>query len=108
MDIFQAIADPTRRNIVSQLMHNPAKSITSLCENQSISRQAVSKHLKILVNANIVTTQQRGRHSLHTLNPQPLKEIAHWLKPYAELWDQRLDNLQTYLKEQQEGEQHDK
>jgi DNA-binding transcriptional ArsR family regulator len=72
MNIFQAIADPTKRSIVAQIKNNPAQSITSLCENQAISRQALSKHLKILVDANIVTTQQNGRHSIHTLNPQPL------------------------------------
>jgi DNA-binding transcriptional ArsR family regulator len=108
MDIFQAIADPTRRSIVAQLIKQPAQSITHLCENQSINRQAISrqaitKHLKILINADVIRTEQNGRHSLHTLNPEPLKEIADWLAPIAKLWDQRLANLQTYLKDQQEG-----
>ena len=108
MDIFQAIADPTRRSIVAHLKNVPDQSITHLSENQSISRQAISrqaisKHLKILIDADIITKKKQGRHSLHTLNPEPLKEIAYWLAPYAELWDQRLSNLQTFL-----GEQHDK
>jgi DNA-binding transcriptional ArsR family regulator len=103
MDIFQAIADPTRRSIVAQLKNNSAQSLANLCVNQSISRQAISKHLKILVDADIVITKKKGRNSLHTLNPIPLKEIAHWLEPFAILWDQRLSNLQSYL-----GEQHEK
>jgi len=108
MDIFQAIADPTRRELVAQLKNNPSQSITRLCKNQSISRQAVTKHLKILINANIVISEKKGRHSLHTLNPQPLKEIADWLAPIANMWNQRLANLQSYLKENPDGEQHDK
>lgn len=103
MDIFQAIADPTRRSIVAHLKNVPDQSITDLSENQSISRQAVSKHLKILIEVDIIIAKKNGRQSLHTLNSQPLKEIAYWLEPYAELWDQRLSNLQIFL-----GEQHDK
>lgn len=102
MDIFYALADPTRRNIISELRLLNNQSITQLTNNQSITRQAITKHLNILTRVGIVKIIWKGREKHHSLNPDSLKELADWLKPYARLWDQRLDQLTEFLGENNE------
>jgi len=102
MDVFQALADPNRRNIVSQLKHNYELSISEINQKHHISRQALTKHLNKLVMAGIIVKRKQGKTSLHSLNPQPLKVVADWLQPYARLWDQRLENLKEFTELQQQ------
>ncbi len=99
MDIFKAMADPIRRDILACLKESPKQSISDLTRHHKITRQAVTKHLNILVDAGVVNTHVMGKNRLHQLNPEPLKEMASWLAPYAKLWDQRLANLKTFLGE---------
>ncbi len=100
MDIFQALADPNRRHIMGQLQHSRELSITDLCQDHQMSRQALTKHLNKLVQAGLITKRQAGKQRLHRLNPMPLKEVADWLQPYAALWDQRLDQLKQFVEDQ--------
>jgi DNA-binding transcriptional ArsR family regulator len=81
--VFDALADEHRRAILDRLRQRNGLTLTQLCEKQQISRQAITKHLKILENANLVLAQRRGRVRLHFLNPVPINAIAmRWLKQF--------------------------
>ncbi|MBS1615403.1 MAG: winged helix-turn-helix transcriptional regulator [Bacteroidetes bacterium] len=101
-DIFQAIADPTRRAIIA-LIALQAMTPNSLAENFQTTRQAVSKHLRILSECDLVRQEQQGREIYYSLELEKLKEIDQWLVPYRKIWEDRfnqLDNLLQHLKNQ--------
>lgn len=91
--IFSAIADPTRRDIISMLMQQPT-AVHDLAERFEISRPAVSKHLRILKNASLVTEMKQGRQRIYTTNPAPLKEVQAWLRSF---WGERLRALKDFV-----------
>jgi DNA-binding transcriptional ArsR family regulator len=81
--VFMALADEHRRLILDRLRHRNGQTLTELCDKQEISRQAVTKHLKVLEGANLVLAQRRGRQRLHYLNPVPINAVAmRWLKQF--------------------------
>jgi len=96
-DVFQAIADPTRRAILS-LLALQAMTPNAMAEHFSSSRQAVSKHIKILTECQLVKQKQTGREIYYHFNPQKMKEVDKWLQPFRELWEDRFDQLDTVLK----------
>jgi DNA-binding transcriptional ArsR family regulator len=98
-DVFQAIADPTRRSILSILAQQEMTPNT-LAEHFDSSRQAVSKHLKILTECALVKQQQSGREIYYYFNPKKLKEVDKWLGPFRTLWEDRFSQLDTVLKNQ--------
>jgi DNA-binding transcriptional ArsR family regulator len=104
MDVFAAVADPTRRSLLEHLRANGPLSITALCEPFSMSRQAVTKHLAVLKEAGLIAVTPRGRERIHSLQLEPLKAMEDWLAPYSEAWDERLDRLKHHLN----GEDHDR
>ena len=78
--VFKALADPTRRQLLDSLRAQNGQTLGELCQNAEMTRQAVTKHLKILEAANLVATQKNGREKLHYLNPVPIHEIAdRWI-----------------------------
>lgn len=91
--IFQAIADPTRRQLLLKL-RNKRLSISQLAEDVPMSRNAVVKHLQQLENATLVTTEKKGREKLYSLNAEGLKKVQDWLAIFDEFWDEKLDALQ--------------
>jgi DNA-binding transcriptional ArsR family regulator len=97
MDVFHAVADPTRRLILSSLREKGPLSITALSAPLPISRQAVTKHLDILEAADLVESSIQGRERIHHLKAEPLRALEDWLAPYAEAWDERLARLKTHL-----------
>jgi len=97
-DIFQAIADPTRRAILG-LLALQAMTPNALAEHFGSSRQAVSKHIKILTECEVVKQQQSGREIYYHFNPQKMKEIDLWLDRFRQLWEDRLDQLEDVLKD---------
>lgn len=97
-DIFQAIADPTRRAILT-LIALQAMTPNALAEHFDTSRQAVSKHVKILTECQLVEQQQSGREIYYYLNPKKMKEVDEWLEPFRKLWDTRFNQLDTILKQ---------
>lgn len=102
-EVFKALADETRRLLLDRLFAGNGQTLTELCEHLDMTRQAVSKHLAILENANLVVTVRRGREKLHYLNPVPIHEIyARWIGKYEH---NRLEAIQT-LKKRLEDE-HD-
>jgi DNA-binding transcriptional ArsR family regulator len=81
--VFRALADPVRRQLLDSLQAQNGQTLGELCEGREMSRQAVTKHLLILEEANLVATQKRGREKLHYLNPVPIHEIAErWIGKY--------------------------
>lgn len=96
-DVFQAIADPTRRSILGMIARKPMTP-NAVSEHFDSSRQAVSKHLQILVECNLVRQKQNGREIYYHFNPRKLKEIDNWLEPFRQMWDERFDSLDRVLK----------
>ena len=95
--LFAALGDPTRLALVVRLSSGGPESISRLSESADVSRQAVTKHLDILVAAGLVTKRAQGRNRLHALCPEPLREVEDWLAPYAAAWDERLKRLRFHL-----------
>lgn len=95
-DVFQAIADSTRREMLMLLSHKemPLNEIT---DKFPITRTAVSKHLHVLLEAELVTSQKIGRETRYSLSPLPLLELKQWLAFYDKFWDNKLDNLKNIL-----------
>lgn len=90
-DVFKALADEGRRDLLDSLFEKNGQTLTDLTALLNMSRQAVSKHLKILEDANLVTIHWQGREKLHYLNPVPIAEIVHrWVGRFEEA---RLENL---------------
>jgi DNA-binding transcriptional ArsR family regulator len=105
-DIFQAIADPTRRAIIA-LIALQAMTPNTLAEHFHSSRQAVSKHLRILTECELVTQEQKGREIYYSLEIEKLKEIDEWLAQVQEIWEanyKRLDALLAELKQKKKQE----
>lgn len=96
-DVFAALADPVRRDLLDRLRCSGSQSLGQLAAPYSISRQAVTKHLDSLEESGLVTVTRRGRERLHRLNPAPLEELDDWLRPYVEAWDRRLERLERHL-----------
>jgi DNA-binding transcriptional ArsR family regulator len=94
--VFRAVADPTRRAILDRLRAGPAP-VNELASAFEQSRPAISKHLRILREARIVSEQRQGRERLYRLEPTELKEISEWILPYRRFWQVSLGNLKTYL-----------
>lgn len=102
--VFKALADPGRRLLLDRLHANNGQSLGQLCEHLDMSRQAVTKHLNLLEDANLVVTIRQGREKLHYLNPVPIQEIAdRWIGKYEQ---GRLRAL-AELKKRLEGETND-
>jgi len=95
-DIFQAIADPTRRAILG-LLALQAMTPNAVAEHFNSSRQAVSKHIQILTECEAVKQQQSGREIYYHFNPQKMKEIDQWLDTFRKQWEGRFDELDNIL-----------
>ena len=95
-DIFQAIADPTRRAIIA-LIAMQAMTPNALAEHFNTSRQAVSKHIKILTECELVKQEQQGREIYYSLQIQKMKEIDTWLDQFRKLWETQFDQLDKVL-----------
>jgi len=95
-DIFQAIADPTRRAIIV-LIAWQAMTPNAIAEHFDTSRQAVSKHLRILTECDLVKQEQRGREIYYTLEVEKMKQIDQWLDQFRKIWETRFDQLDTLL-----------
>ena len=95
-DVFQAIADPVRRDIIELLSDTPL-TVNEVANNFEISRPAISKHLKILHECEIIDYNQVGRERLCTIQPQKLIPAFLWIKQYNKLWEDRIDSFEDYI-----------
>ena len=97
--VFEAVADPTRRQLLDRLRTEGGLSLNALAAGLPITRQAVTKHLDALTAAGLVRVTRRGRERLHQLDGEPLRDVATWLAPYAAEWDRRLARLERHLED---------
>lgn len=95
-DVFQAIADPTRREIIHLIARKPL-NLNSVAENFSVSRPAISKHIKILTECGLIEIKPQGRERFCEAKLEKLNEVSDWVEQYRELWNTRLDALEDYL-----------
>jgi DNA-binding transcriptional ArsR family regulator len=97
-DIFHAIADPTRRNILS-LLATKAMTPNSIAEHFDTTRQAVSKHIRVLTECEAIDQKRTGREIYYYFNPGKMKEIDQWIEPFRQHWEDRFDQLDKILKD---------
>lgn len=95
-DVFQAIADPTRRDIINLIAK---KSLTpnAVADNFDVSRQAISKHIKILTECGLIMISQQGRERYCYIQAEKLNEVTDWISDFRKIWDKRFDKLDTIL-----------
>lgn len=99
-DVFQAIADPTRRAIITMVAMQ-AMTPTAIAKNFDSSRQTISKHIQILTECEILEQEQKGREIYYYLNPDGIKAIADFIEPFRQLWDDRFNKLESIMKKHQ-------
>jgi DNA-binding transcriptional ArsR family regulator len=95
-DVFQAIADPTRRKIIDLVSRQPL-NITALAQYFDISRPAISQQIKILNECGLINIRKEGRETFCHIQPNELKKIADWASRYAGLWEDRIDSFEKYV-----------
>jgi DNA-binding transcriptional ArsR family regulator len=96
-DVFQAIADPTRRAIITMVAMQ-AMTPGAIAEEFNSSRQTISRHIQILTECDILTQELSGREIYYHLNPQKIKEIADFIEPFRKFWDDRFSKLESVMK----------
>src|SRR5262245_35612890 len=100
-DVFKALADPTRRSLLDELYKEDGQTLSALEQRLPMTRFGVMKHLKLLEDAGLVTTQRRGREKLHFLNPVPIRLVHdRWVSKYAEPWAAALSGLKRHFEEE--------
>jgi DNA-binding transcriptional ArsR family regulator len=104
-DVFQAIADPTRREIIKMIAYEPL-NLNAVAEHFPISRPAISKHIKILTECGLVTVKQQGRERFCEANLKPLREVSGWVEQCSMFWTKKLDALEQYLEKEKRSVKH--
>ena len=97
-DVFQAIVDPTRREIINMIAHHPL-NINAVAENFEVSRTAIYKHIKMLTECGLVVITQFGRERYCEARLEKLTEVLDWVEQYRKIWTERFDSLENYLDE---------
>ena len=95
--VFAALGDPTRLALVTQLGDGSRRSIAQLSDGRPLSRQAISKHLRVLENARIVRSERAGRESLYVLNPKPIDDARRYIERVSAQWDAALSRLKALV-----------
>lgn len=106
-DVFQAIADPTRRAILGMLAIQ-SLTLNAIAENFDISRPAISKHVKVLTECGLITMKQQGRERYCEIKFEKLNEVYIWVEQYKQFWENKLDTLEIYLSKIQNEKKHGK
>lgn len=106
-DVFQAIADPTRRAILG-LLAVQSLTLNAVAENFDVSRPAISKHVKLLEECGLIKIKQQGRERYCEAKLDKLNEVSHWVEQYRQFWEKKLDGLELYLETLKKERQHGK
>jgi DNA-binding transcriptional ArsR family regulator len=106
-DVFQAIADPTRRQIIDIIAKQPL-NLNSVAEKFDMSRQAVSLHIKILEECGLITVKQHGRERYCEVKLDKLNKVSVWVDQYKEYWERKLDSMEKYLNKLQKNKSNAK
>src|SRR3569623_236307 len=96
-DVFQAIADPTRRDIINLIAVNPL-NLNSIADNFDVSRPAISQHIKILMECGLINIKKKGRERYCEVRAEPLNQVSAWITQFHKLWSERFDRLEDILK----------
>ena len=102
-ETFTALADPTRRAIVARLAEGDA-TVTELAKPFPVSLPAISRHLKVLERAGLISRNRSAQSRPSSLLPEPLQEATAWMETYREMWESRMDRLDEHLREIQKGQ----
>lgn len=97
--VLAALADPTRMRLIERLRRRPRQSITALGVGEAVTRQAVTKHLRVLADAGLVRDLKSGRERLWELDPRPLGQVSAWIDALRAEWEARFDRLEAWLDE---------
>lgn len=97
-DVFQAIADPTRRQIINLIAHK-SMNLNAIAVNFDMSRPAISQHIKILTECGLISIKQQGRERYCEASLQQLSQVSSWIEQYRKLWDERFDAIENILDE---------
>jgi DNA-binding transcriptional ArsR family regulator len=100
MDVFRALADPTRRRIV-EVLRAGEQQVNDLVEQAGVHQSGVSRHLRILAESGFVSMRPDGQRRLYGLKPGPFRDLEGWLSPYRRLWEARLDRFEAVLEKAQ-------
>ncbi len=100
MDMFSALGEPTRRNIIELLAASGQLSSTDISNKFHISSPAISQHLKVLREANLVRVEKRAQQRIYSINPASVHELEDWIKKLTKLWEERYDALDRVLEEE--------
>ena len=106
-DVFQAIADPTRRAILG-LLAAQTLTLNAVAENFNTSRPAISKHVKVLTECGLITIKQQGRERYCEAKLDKLNEVSLWIEQYKQFWESKLDSLEIYLNTIQKNKKNKK
>ena len=101
MDVFSALSDPTRRSILEMLAGAGHLSATELYDHFPASHPAISQHLKVLREANLVVVEKKAQFRIYRMNPEPIHELEIWIRQMTKVWDERFDALDQVLQEEQ-------
>jgi len=106
-DVFQAIADPTRREIINMIAPQ-SLNVNTIAEKFDMSRQAVSLHIQILIDCGLIVVKQQGRDRFCEAKLDQLSEVSIWVDQYRQHWESKLDNLEKYIEQlkKQRDEKH--
>ncbi|WP_199853073.1 MULTISPECIES: helix-turn-helix transcriptional regulator [unclassified Plantactinospora] len=97
IDVFTAVANPTRRQLLGLLLDRGERPVQELAEHFDMRRPSLSEHLRVLRDAGLVVERRSGRQRLYSLRPEPLRDVAEWLTPYERFWRQKLTGLRDLL-----------
>jgi DNA-binding transcriptional ArsR family regulator len=103
MDPFLALAEPTRRNIMEMLIESGNLSASDIYSKFKSTPPAISQHLKVLREANLVRVEKRAQKRIYYVNPEPMKELERWIQTFTKDWQDRHDRLETMLKKQMDA-----
>ena len=95
-DVFQAIADPTRRQIINLIAHQPL-NLNTIADNFDVSRPAISQHIKILIECGLINVKKNGRERYCEAKLSQLNEVAQWIEQYRKSWDEKFDKMDELL-----------
>ena len=104
-DVYQAIADPTRREIIGLVAAKP-QNLNAIAENFSVTRQAISLHIKILTECGLIVVKQQGRERYCEAKLDKLNEVSSWVEQYRKFWDRKFEGLDLYLSKLQNQRKH--
>lgn len=107
MDMFTALADPTRRSILEMLATQGELSATEISDAFPVTPQAISQHLKVLREAELVQVEKRGQQRIYRINPSVVLELEDWATRLRQLWEQRFDALDRVLQAEKAKERND-